>query len=38
MKVLDTAKLSSVAGGVLILIPPRFLFKTEREWQDFLGQ
>ena len=44
MKVLDTAKLSSVAGGGLfhlgpgnILMPIRFWFKTEEDWQRFLN-
>jgi len=44
MKVLDTAKLSSVAGGRLfhlgpgnILMPIRFWFKTEEDWQRFLN-
>ena len=42
MKVLDNAKLSSVAGGGLfhlgpgnILMPIRFWFKTEEDWQRF---
>ena len=44
MKVLDTAKLSSVAGGGLfqlgpgnILMPIRFWFKTEEDRQRFLN-
>ena len=44
MKVLDNAKLSSVAGGGLfqlgpgnILMPIRFWFKTEEDWQRFLN-
>ena len=44
MKVLNNAKLSSVAGGGLfqlgpgnILMPIRFWFKTEEDWQRFLN-
>ena len=45
MKVLDNAKLSSVAGGGglfqlgpgNILMPIRFWFKTEEDWQRFLN-